>query len=721
MEHLRGVVERLTYSNEETGYSVIKAKVKGYAELVAIVGSMAGVNVGSVLSVKGEWTHDAKYGRQFVAKEWEETLPASIYGMEKYLGSGLIKGIGPKYAKQIVSMFKEDTLRVIEEEPDILIGVNGIGHKRVRMIKTAWQEQKEIKNIMLFLQDHDVSTAFGSRIFKAYGNESVNTIKDNPFRLADDVWGIGFITADRIAEKLGYDKESYARCRAGIFYVLNRFADDGHCFAQTEPLIKKCVDMLNIEEPKLVMTFDYLIKHGELIGEEDRVYLPPFFYSESGTARRLAKIVRSGREKAVVNPNGFIAGIEQSQGIKLDDMQARAVRLAAENKVCVLTGGPGTGKTTVTRGIIEVFRASGYKILLAAPTGRAAKRLSELTEMEAKTIHRLLECKPPDGYKRTEEQPLEGDALIVDEASMIDIILMYNLLKAVPDHMSVVFVGDTDQLPSVGAGNVLKDIIASGVVPVVTLNKIFRQALNSRIIVNAHRIKDGKPPILKNDNRDFFFIETDAVVDKIKSLCGARLPKYFGVSKSDIQVLTPMQRGEAGARNLNIVLQDALNPQQTCLRRGAVEFRPGDKVMQIKNNYDKEVFNGDTGTVKSVNLEDHTLTAAFEDREIQYDHLELDELVLAYATTIHKAQGSEYPVVVMPVTMSHYVMLQRNLLYTGVTRAKKGVVIVGEAKAIYVAVKSNEVIERNTRLAERLKATCSGLIQDDAEALTRNL
>ncbi len=686
--------------------------MKGYADLVTVVGSMAGVNVGSVLGIEGEWAHDAKYGRQFAARAWTETLPASVYGIEKYLGSGLIKGIGPKFAKQIVSKLKEDTLRVIDEEPDRLIEVDGIGYKRVRMIKAAWSDQKEIKNIMLFLQEHDVSTAYGSRIFKAYGNESVSVMKENPFRLADDIWGIGFLTADRIAEKLGVDKESYAGCRAGIFYVLNRFADEGHCFAPNRQLIEKCVEMLGIEEPKIVMTLDYLVKQKELIGEKAieneeggwdiDVYLPPFFFSENGTAKRLLRIMKASRHKPVKNPDALIRGIEKKWGMELDGLQKDAIRLAALHKVLVLTGGPGTGKTTVTRGIIDVLRASGYDVLLCAPTGKAAKRLGEVSGMEAKTIHRLLECKPPEGYKRDEETPLDGDALIVDECSMIDVILMYNLLKAVPDHMSVIFVGDTDQLPSVGAGNVLKDIIASGAVPVVTLNTIFRQAQDSRIIVNAHRIKDGKMPILKNNSKDFFFVKSENAIEEISSLCRKRLPKHFSIPSSDIQVLTPMQRGETGARSLNMVLQELMNPNKQGVRHGAMEYRLGDKVMQIRNNYEKEVFNGDTGIVAAVNLEDKTIIISFDERQISYDHLELDELVLAYATTIHKAQGSEYPVVVIPVSMSHYVMLQRNLIYTGITRAKKAVVLVGEAKAVYIAVDNDKVKARNTRLAERL-------------------
>ena len=709
MESLRGVVERITYANEETGYSVIKIKSKGYMDLVTVVGSMATVNVGSVITIKGFWSSNPKYGRQFEAKEWEEALPASIYGIEKYLGSGLIKGIGPVYAKKIVNQFKEKTLDIIEEEPDRMIEVPGIGQKRVEMIKKAWQDQKEIKNIMLFLQSYGVSTSFGSRIYKVYGNTSIEVVKENPYQLADDIYGIGFKTADGIASKLGIQKDSFKRCRAGIFYTLSQLSEEGHCYATGEQLLTKSVEILEVEESKIIMSMDYLIEQKEIIKElPDKIYLPPFYFSENGVARRLRQIMQSHTKKQVRKSDEVIEQLEKNEHMTYDEIQRAAISLAEKSKVMVLTGGPGTGKTTTTHGIIQLFKESGMEVLLTAPTGRAAKRMSEATGMEAKTIHRLLECKPPEGYKKNEDNPLEGDVLIIDEASMIDIILMYNLLKAIPDHMILIIVGDIDQLPSVGAGNVLRDIIDSGVVPTIKLERIFRQAMGSKIITNAHKINKGENPDLKGGRQsNFFFIEAEdneEVLQTIETLCTKRLPNYYKVNPiKDIQILTPMQRSETGAANLNSVLQSALNPCEIHLKRGATEYRLYDKVMQVRNNYDKEVFNGDVGFISAIDTEERTLKVRFDDKEIEYEALELDELVLAYATTIHKAQGSEYPIVIMPITFSHYVMLQRNLLYTGITRAKKVVVLVGSRNAIYKAVKNNEVKNRNTWLRERLR------------------
>lgn len=709
MEKLRGVVERITYENEDTGYSVIKIKSKGYIDLITVVGSMATVNVGSVVTLKGLWVSNPKYGRQFEVKEWEESLPASIYGIEKYLGSGLIKGIGPVYAKKIVNLFKEETMNIIEENPDKIIEVPGIGKKRVEMIKKAWQDQKEVKNIMIFLQSYGVSTSFGSRIYKVYGNDSVEVMKENPYKLADDVYGIGFKTADALAAKLGIDRESFKRCRAGIFYTLSHLSEEGHCYATSEQLVEKCVEILEIEEPKIVMSVDYLCKEKELIREEDGIiYLPPFYYSEVGVSKRLRHIMISGTEKKVMNGDNIIDELEKQGDIIYDDIQKEAIRMAQSSKVMVLTGGPGTGKTTTINGIINLFKKSGMNVLLAAPTGRAAKRMSETTGMESKTIHRLLECKPPEGYKKNEENLLEGDVLIIDEASMIDIILMYNLLKAIPDHMIIVIVGDIDQLPSVGAGNVLQDIISSGVVPTIKLERIFRQAMGSKIITNAHKINKGENPDLKGGrNSNFFFMEEedkDKIINTIEELCTKRLPKYYNANPiRDIQVLSPMQKTETGAANLNIVLQSVLNKNHIFLKRGATEYRLHDKVMQIRNNYDKEVFNGDIGFISYVDTEERVLKVDFDGVEVEYEALELDELVLAYATTIHKAQGSEYPIVVIPISFSHYVMLQRNLLYTGITRAKSILVLIGSKSAVYTAVKNNDVKNRNTRLDKRLR------------------
>ena len=702
MDRLRCVIERITYQNEQNGYSVIKCKAKGYSDLVTVVGAMPEVHVGAVLSLTGEWKMDAKYGRQFSITTFEETLPATVYGIEKYLGSGLVKGIGPKFAGRIVKEFGADTLNVIEEDPDSLIRVPGIGKVRVERIKKSWIEQKEIKNIMLFLQSHNVSTTHATKIWKTYGNESIKVVQENPYRLADDIWGIGFKTADTIAEKMGFDKEKFARLRSGLLYTLNKLSEEGHCYGTREQLIKTGTELLDVDESLLSMTLDEMIRTEDVkVEDETAIYLPPFYYSEIGTARRLREIYVAPRTISVE-----LEGLEQriSTGLSYDPVQLEAIKTAAQSKILVLTGGPGTGKTTTTLGIIKAFQTAGASILLAAPTGRAAKRLSEATGLEAKTIHRLLEVKPPEGYQRNEENRLEGDVLIVDECSMIDIMLMYALLRAMPDTMTLILVGDVDQLPSVGAGNVLRDVIESGVFPVVRLTKIFRQAASSRIITNAHRINRGLMPDISNGkNTDFFFIEIEEpelAAQEIVTLVKDRLPRAY--KTRDIQVLTPMQRGVVGAANLNQVLQQAVNPDSHGIHRGGVEYRLHDKVMQIRNNYDKEVFNGDIGTVISVNLEDRELVIRFDDREIAYDATELDEVVLAYATTIHKSQGSEYPIVVMPVLMTHFVMLQRNLVYTGVTRAKKILVIVGTKKALAMAVRNVTVDKRNTMLAERL-------------------
>ena len=706
MEQLRCVVERITYQNPENGYTVIKCRAKGFSDLVTVVGSMADIHVGSVLSLSGNWKIDGKYGRQFSMESYEETLPATVYGIEKYLGSGLIKGIGPKYAKEIVKKFKEQTLEVIEQEPDLLIEVPGIGKLRVERIKKSWAEQREIKNIMLFLQSHDVSTSHATKIFKTYGNDSIKVVEENPYKLADDIWGIGFRTADTIAEKMGFGAEKYVRLRSGILYTLNKLAEEGHCYATREQLIEKAVELLSVEDNVLSMTLDDMIKQKDVIREDEAIFLPPFYFAESGTARQLERLYKHPFG-IKIKTEGLSYRIQKKTGMTYDEVQIEAINTAVKSKILVLTGGPGTGKTTTTLGIISAFREAGARILLAAPTGRAAKRLSEATGMEAKTIHRLLEVKPPEGYQRNEENPLEGDVLIVDECSMIDILLMYNLLKALPDQMALIMVGDIDQLPSVGAGNVLRDIIDSDCFPVVRLTRIFRQAQSSRIIMNAHRINEGKMPDISNGKQsDFFFMEeedADKAVETIVGLVKTKLPRYYKVSSENIQVLTPMQRSVVGAANLNQALQEAINPGTFGLRRGGFIYRTNDKVMQIRNNYDKEVFNGDIGTVSFVDMEDRTLKVLFEGREVEYDISELDELVLAYATTIHKSQGSEYPIVVMPVMMNHYVMLQRNLVYTGITRAKKILVIVGTKKALALAVKNVTVTERNTRLKEYLK------------------
>lgn len=707
MQKLRCVVERITYQNPENGYSVMRVKVKGYDELVTLVGNLLEVPAGSVLLCEGDWKVDKRYGSQFVAQTWEEVMPATLYGIEKYLGSGLVKGIGPKFAQLIVNRFGLDTIEIIETDIERLYEVPGIGRKRVEKIAESWEKQKDIKNVMLFLQGYGVSTAYAAKIYRQYGKESIDTVKTNPYKLADDIWGIGFKTADTIASKMGYEKNDLRRLKSGVTYTLSHMAEEGNVYAEEEQLVKSAIELLDADETPVRQAISEMLQSEDLIADAEAIYMPPFYYAEVGTANRLNKLLDCV-EGSLFNTIPDISVISKQTGIDYDEVQAEAIREAVSSKVMVLTGGPGTGKTTTTQGIIAALKAMGLRILLAAPTGRAAKRMCETTGMEAKTIHRLLEYNPKDGYKRNDDNPLEGDALIVDECSMIDLLLMNNLMKAIPAGMRLVLVGDIDQLPSVGAGNVLRDIIDSNRIPVIRLTRIFRQAQESRIVMSAHAINKGVFPDTSNGKHtDFFFIqqeEPEQAVDTIVKLVKERLPNAYKRPTSDIQVLTPMQRGVVGAANLNMALQTVLNPGQVSLNRSGYSFRQGDRVMQLRNNYDKEVFNGDLGYIERVDMEDRTLFVCFDGRTVEYDVSELDELTLAYATTIHKSQGSEYPIVVMPVLMTHYVMLQRNLIYTGITRAKKICVLVGTKKALSFAIRNLSVLKRNTKLKERLNA-----------------
>lgn len=726
MDTIQCVIERITYYNDVNGYSVIKCSVEGNEDLVTAVGILPDVNVGSSFNLYGEWKIDSRYGRQFYFEQYEEIMPTTLHGIENYL-SGFVKGIGPSYAKRIVKHFGKKTLDILDNDPDKLSEVSGLGEKRIEQIKQSWLEKKEIRNIMLFFQSYDLTIGMATKIIKQYGDRAIQVVKENPYRLADELWGVGFKTADVIAEKLGFGHEKYERIRSGILYTLNKLSEIGHCFAYRSELIVSALEILDVSKELADNALEKMIEDGDVIYEEseekdkngskgrDAVYLPLYYYSELGTARRLKRLIDSPRKfyidddddtelTEIINTYATV----ESKSIRYDETQLEAIERAIQSKVLVITGGPGTGKTTTTLGIIRAYQEAGEKILLAAPTGRAAKRMSEVTHMEAKTIHRLLEMKPNEGFQRDETRPLKGGVLIVDECSMIDIILMNSLLKAVPDNMTLILVGDVDQLPSVGAGKVLSDIIASGEVPYIYLKKIFRQAQRSKIITNAHRINHGEMPDLPENNSDFIFIpedDTEKAADMIVNLCTDILPLQNNIKAEDIQVLTPMRKGPIGALNLNQRLQAALNPQkaETGLKRFGVAYRLHDKVMQIRNNYDKAVFNGDIGYITAIDPENNELIVRFEDRAIPYDATELDELVLAYATTIHKSQGSEFPYVIIPIMTSHYIMLQRNLLYTGVTRAKKGLILVGEKKAIFIAVKNNDIIDRNTKLAERLK------------------
>jgi len=726
---LQGQIERITYTNEENGFTIARVKVPGRHDLVCVVGNMMAPMPGEIIRMQGEWASHPKFGEQFKIVFYKSMVPATVHGIQKYLGSGLIKGIGPVMAKRIVGKFSEETLEVIENEAERLTEVEGIGGKRLEMIKKAWADQKEIREVMIFLKSHGVGSGYVTKIFKQYGNESIKVVRENPYRLATDIFGIGFLTADKIAEKLGFSKDSELRAQAGILYVLHQLSDEGHVFYPYEPLIEKCMEILAVDREIIVKAFgvaalDKQIVIEELNGESgdhaqnDRaVYLTKFHVSETSIAARLKLLIGLPKSIRSVDLGKAIEWVQTKLSINLAEKQIEAVRCAVESKLMVITGQPGTGKTTIINSILKIFQALGVKIMLAAPTGRAAKRMSETTGYEARTIHRLLEFSPKKGsFQKNEHTPLNCDLLIVDEFSMVDCILMHHLLKAVPLYATFIMVGDVNQLPSVGAGNVLKDIIVSGAVPVVELNEIFRQARQSSIIVNAHRINSGMLPLFKaseNQLDDFYFIEKDdpeEALQVILDLVSERIPKRFGFDRfDDIQVLTPMHKGSVGAVNLNTQLQDLLNPNQQGITRWGRDFRVGDKVMQIRNNYDKEVYNGDIGRITGIDLEAQEVTISFDGRDVGFDFTDLDEIVLAYAVSVHKAQGSQYPVVIIPVLTQHYILLQRNLIYTAVTRGRKLVVMVGSKKALAIAVKNNKTQMRHTRLTSRLSLLAAQL------------
>ena len=701
MEKLKFVIQNVTFQNPENGYSVfqVDAGEKGWQ---TVVGTFPDVGVGTTIVADGEWRNDKRFGRQFMATSWKEELPSTVLGIENYLGSGLISGIGKSAAKEIVRHFGQNTLDVIDKNPQRLLEVSGIGKKRLAKIQDSWKKQKGVRDVMVFLQGHGISAAYAAKIYKEYGKDSIQKVKENPYCLADDIFGIGFKKADEIAGRMGYGKNDVRRCKAGIIYTLNQLATDGHCYMERWKLIKEAKELLAADERPITEAMSAMELEQSIILDGEDVFLPMYYYSEVGVAKKLGKLMDGKIDDADK------VDIEKmdTDGIVYDDVQIAAIETALHSKVMVLTGLPGTGKTTTTLGIIKALELSNKEILCSAPTGRAAKRMSEATGKDAKTIHRLLEYKPQEGFSRNEDHPLSGDVLIVDESSMIDIMLMNSLMKAVPQKMRLILVGDIDQLPSVGAGNVLRDIIDSGVIPVVRLTRIFRQAQASRIVTNAHKINQGTFPDVSNGKEsDFFFIQQDdpdAVAAEIVNLAKNRIPKAYNYGIGDIQVLAPMRRGVVGTISLNIALQEAINPVGECISYGSFKYRCGDKVMQIKNNYEKDVFNGDIGVVECVNTDENTMTVSFDGKAVEYEKGDFGELTLAYATTIHKSQGSEYPVVVMPLMMSHYVMLQRNLVYTGVTRAKKLCIIIGESKALGQAIRNQVVLKRNTKLKERL-------------------
>lgn len=715
---LQGQIERITYTNLENGYTVARLKVFGRRDMVTVVGTLMDPVPGEVLKLRGHWDYHPRYGEQFKIIDCEKKVPATEYGIRKYLGSGLIKGIGPKIAERIVNTFGSNTLDVIEDRIDHLGRIDGIGQKRIDMIRRAWQEQKEIRAVMMFLQSHGVGSGYATKIFKQYGNDSIPVVTENPYRLAMDIFGIGFVTADHIAEKLGFDKNSPLRAEAGIVYTLHQLADTGHVFYPLKQLTEKCADMLQISSEIIAVALAGLSTDRKIVVEDlnadpeigdQAVYLSKYYLCETRIARRLLHLLNEPKNIRSVDEARAIEWVQKRSAIHLTPKQIDAVRSALKSKVLIITGGPGTGKTTIIRSIINIYKAMKARILLAAPTGRATKRMSEASGHDASTIHRLLEFSVAgSGFKKDEKHPLKCDILIIDEASMIDTILMHHLLKAVPEGATLILVGDINQLPSVGAGNVLRDIIDSGTIPVSRLSEIFRQAGKSHIIINAHRVNRGLLPI--NDKQahdpDFYFIDQEnpeKAVDIILKLVRDRIPSRFGLDPfNDIQVLTPMNKGIVGAINLNRMLQDTLNPAQDAVVRGQKRFRPGDKVMQIRNNYEKEVFNGDIGTIAHIDPDVQQIVISFDGSQIDYTYADLDEVVPAYAISIHKSQGSEYPAVIIPILIQHYVMLQRNLIYTAITRGKHLVVIVGSKKAMAIGVKNNTPQKRYTWLRHRL-------------------
>ncbi|MBW1900833.1 MAG: ATP-dependent RecD-like DNA helicase [Deltaproteobacteria bacterium] len=729
LTELQGQIERITFTNEENGFTIARIKVYGNPALVTVVGNLIDPMPGEIIKMKGEWANHPKYGEQFKIVHYKTSVPASVYGIQKYLGSGLIKGIGPIMAKRIVNKFGKQTLELIEAEIERLAEVDGIGKKRISMIKKAWDEQKEIRNVMLFLQSHGVSSGYATKIFKQYGERSIQVVKKNPYRLATDIFGIGFVTADNIAEKLGFAKDSELRAEAGIIYVLHQLSDDGHVCYPYDLLVAKCQEILGVDRELIVNAMAVIAFEKRLIIEDlnsdieefrennKAVYLAKYHVCEIGVATRLAHLVKALKTIRKIDSAKAIDWVQARLTIDLAKGQKKAIEYCLENKVMVITGGPGTGKTTIINAILKIFSKLNVKIMLAAPTGRAAKRMFETTGYEAKTIHRTLEYSfKKNGFQKDEENPLDCDLLIVDEASMIDTTLMYYLLKPIPPGATLILVGDVNQLPSVGAGNVLKDIIASGAVPVVELTEIFRQAKESLIIVNAHQINSGLMPSLTPSGKmpdDFYFIEQEdpeEVLQIILELIKDRIPKRFGFDPvDDIQVLSPMHRGTVGAGNLNTELQNVLNPVEDGIVRGNRNFRIKDKVMQIRNNYEKEVFNGDLGRIKRIDTENQEVTITFDGQNVIYDFIDLDEIVLAYAVSVHKSQGSEYPAVVIPILTQHYMLLQRNLIYTAVTRGKKLVVMVGTKKALAIGVKNNNMGKRYTHLVHRLRSMRLGL------------
>ena len=731
LDHVTGVIERVTYHNDETGFCVLRVRVRGRPVPVTVVGTVPSASEGEWIDARGRWTIDARHGQQLRAVTLRTTQPTTPLGIETYLASSAVRGVGPAIAARLVRAFGADVFRVIEEEPDRLREVDGIGAGRQAMITASWREQKAVREIMLFLHSHGVSAARAFRIHKTYGDTAIETVQHDPYCLARDIRGIGFLSADRIAERLGIDRHSELRARAGLEWVLQELTDNGHCAFPAGDLLERAAGMLEIPEEIVAAALAHAIAEGRLVrreveGGQPLIYLAALDAAERGLASNLLALARGRHPCPKVDLDAAVRWVEAKTGIALAPAQREALALATSAKVLVITGGPGVGKTTLVDTIVRVLAAKHLRLALCAPTGRAAKRLAEATGREAKTIHRLLAVDPASGaFRHHPDNPLELDVLIADETSMIDLPLAHHLVRAVPRHAALVLVGDVDQLPSVGPGCVLRDVIDAGVVPVCRLTEVFRQAAASRIIASAHRVNRGLQPERQARDEeagsDFYVVDQDdpaRALELLVKLVTVSIPRRFGLrALEDVQVLTPMQRGELGARNLNQVLQRTLNPEGPAIERFGWTFRAGDKVMQVENDYDRDVFNGDIGRIAAIDPSQRVVTVRFDERDVAYTFDELDELSLAYAVTIHKAQGSEYPAVVIPIHTQHYPLLQRNLVYTGITRGRKLVVLIAAPKALAIAVRRIDAGARYTTLAERLRAAAARY--PDARSLPR--